>query len=426
MDSFGGLPGIDASGQRGSGGLGLDWLAGCGKDVFLRSFWDQKFLFVARRNTSFYKPVIGPEDVAELANLAVRLSDRTRVRPLVQLVGGEKSAGLVRLRNTAESAASMWRSYDQGATILVQVAQQYWPPLKRMCDTIESELRAPVDATLICTPPGSQAFGRHYDRLNALVIQLSGKKRWRLFGRAIADPLQELPLLPFETAEMGQDRLARWETADRADSVASADIMLEAGDFLYVPRGIYHEVWAEEEAASAHITLAIKPVTYLDLMLAAIARYAEREPNLRRVLPLPMSARNEIVVAPHIRSLAKTLAVKLDVEEALADLEIAFAGSRACHDQSKAPQPATRIRDNSLIAHVSEDRPTVVYNRGHAEFYYGDRLFRVPPKAGAALEFIAVHSRFRVSDVPGLTPDSVVTLIRRLIRANVLRALAET
>jgi len=31
------------------------------------------------------------------------------------------------------------------------------------------------------TPPGSQGFAPHFDDIEAFVIQLEGKKRWRLY-----------------------------------------------------------------------------------------------------------------------------------------------------------------------------------------------------------------------------------------------------
>jgi len=32
------------------------------------------------------------------------------------------------------------------------------------------------------TPPGSQGFAPHYDDIEAFVLQLEGKKRWKLYG----------------------------------------------------------------------------------------------------------------------------------------------------------------------------------------------------------------------------------------------------
>ena len=32
------------------------------------------------------------------------------------------------------------------------------------------------------TPPGSQGFAPHYDDIEAFVIQLEGKKHWRLYN----------------------------------------------------------------------------------------------------------------------------------------------------------------------------------------------------------------------------------------------------
>ncbi len=405
---------------RGPGG-GLAWLLGdARRGTFLQSHWDRLPLHLPRDDADFYRALVTAEQVREIANLAVSLSDATKTRPLVELVGGEKSAGYVRLRDAVSNVQNLWKAHALGSTVLVQMAQRYWSPLARLCEALEADLRSPVDATLICTPAESQAFGRHFDRLNAIVIQIAGRKRWRLLGTAQSAPIQDLPLLPFETAESGRDRLATWAVADRADLSTCSSVVLEPGDLLYVPRGVYHDVWTEGED-SAHITLAIRPVTYVDLMIAALGRYAEHDPAVRAGLPSPAHDCDSEVVRKTLRKAAANFARCIDVDAALADIEAAYRSAAPSGGNSAAERIAAEATPTSTLMHVSSHLPSIVYNRGSAEFYYGDRLFRLPERAGPALQFVAQHRRFRVDQLPGLTPGGAMVLIRRLVRANVLR-----
>src|SRR5579871_2637319 len=305
---------------------GLDWLlATIPRDGFMQTYWDREPLHIARGDQSYYWPLATAEQVHEIAGLAASLSGATKTRTLIELVGGERSAGSVRLRNAVSNSRSLWQAHARGSTILVQMAQRYWAPLARLCEAIEAQLRAPLDATLICTPAGSQAFGRHFDRLDAIVIQLAGRKSWRLLGEAQPSPVQELPLLPFETIETGRDRLAGWDVSDLSLSVVKRSVILEPGDLLYVPRGMYHEVWTEDED-SAHITLAVRPVTYVDLMIAALGRYAERIPTVRARL-MPQVDRDPARVKSMLHELALDFARRIDAEAALGDMEAAYKRS---------------------------------------------------------------------------------------------------
>jgi lysine-specific demethylase/histidyl-hydroxylase NO66 len=78
------------------------------------------------------------------------------------------------------------------------------------------------------TPAGTQGFAPHYDDIEAFVLQLEGKKRWRVYK-----PLKKQDVLPrFSSNNFSQ--------ADVKDPVI--DVTLEAGDLLYFPRGWIHQV----------------------------------------------------------------------------------------------------------------------------------------------------------------------------------------
>ena len=78
------------------------------------------------------------------------------------------------------------------------------------------------------TPAGSQGFAPHYDDIEAFVLQLEGKKHWRVYS-----PRNENESFPifssrnFSESEIGSPII---------------DCILDEGDFLYFPRGFIHQV----------------------------------------------------------------------------------------------------------------------------------------------------------------------------------------
>ena len=79
------------------------------------------------------------------------------------------------------------------------------------------------------TPAGTQGFAPHYDDIEAFVLQLEGKKRWRVYK-----PLTKEDTLPRFSS-------TNYKQSDLTDPPI-IDVILEAGDFLYFPRGFIHQV----------------------------------------------------------------------------------------------------------------------------------------------------------------------------------------
>lgn len=99
-----------------------------------------------------------------------------------------------------------------------------------------------VGANIYLTPAGTQGFAPHYDDIEAFVLQLEGKKRWRVYK-----PLSKEEMLPknssmnFEQKEIGEPII---------------DCTLEPGDLLYFPRGYIHQANACDDVHSLHITVS--------------------------------------------------------------------------------------------------------------------------------------------------------------------------
>lgn len=80
-----------------------------------------------------------------------------------------------------------------------------------------------VGANVYLTPPDSQGFAPHWDDIEAFVLQLEGKKQWKLYK-----PRNSNEVLPrFSSKDFGQEE-------DSLELLMS--VVLEPGDLLYFPR----------------------------------------------------------------------------------------------------------------------------------------------------------------------------------------------
>ena len=149
--------------------------------------------------------------------------------------------------------------WEAGATIVLQALHVNWHPLAVFCRLLEDALGRGVQANAYSTPSGSQGFGVHHDTHDVLVLQVAGQKRWKLY-----DPLLELPL-----------KHQRYSSSLGDHGAPTDDLVLRAGDTLYLPRGWLHE--AETSATdSLHLTIGVAAHTWLDAARDALAPLEER------------------------------------------------------------------------------------------------------------------------------------------------------
>jgi lysine-specific demethylase/histidyl-hydroxylase NO66 len=71
-----------------------------------------------------------------------------------------------------------------------------------VCSTLQEFLGSMVGANMYLTPPGTQGFAPHYDDVEVFILQLEGKKRWRLYEPRTAQ--EKLPR--FSSANFSQVR----------------------------------------------------------------------------------------------------------------------------------------------------------------------------------------------------------------------------
>ena len=152
--------------------------------------------------------------------------------------------------------------------LIVAHAERFGVDVAELTCALEDLFIAPVSANLFVSGVGETALPLHWDNQEVFVVQLVGRKRWR-----ISPPLEPLAW--------------RHRASPPSLEVASEIVTLEPGDRLFVPRGHPHVAEAEG-GRSIHLSIAIHPPTSLDALRlvidAQIAARAERG-ELRRFFP---------------------------------------------------------------------------------------------------------------------------------------------
>ncbi|MFE5853716.1 JmjC domain-containing protein [Streptomyces sp. NPDC056500] len=137
-----------------------------------------------------------------------------------------------------------------GASLVLDAVEKIHPAVGVAAEGLERFLGTPVQANAYASWTDREGFGLHWDDHDVVVVQVHGSKRWRLYG---------------STREAPTFRDVESPESPEGDPVA--DIVLAPGDVLYLPRGWWHAVTADQGTESLHLTFGMVPHTGADLML---------------------------------------------------------------------------------------------------------------------------------------------------------------
>jgi hypothetical protein len=135
-----------------------------------------------------------------------------------------------------------------GATLVVDAVEELHTPIAELAVGLERDVCEHVQVNLYASWGTSHGFDLHWDNHDVFALQVSGRKRWRLYGATRSAPLhRDLEPPPTPAGE------------------PIAEYVLDEGDVLYLPRGHWHDV-AAIGTPSLHLTFGFSPVTGIDLV----------------------------------------------------------------------------------------------------------------------------------------------------------------
>ncbi|MEZ0070588.1 hypothetical protein ABIA32_006641 [Streptacidiphilus sp. MAP12-20] len=155
----------------------------------------------------------------------------------------------------------------EGASLVLDSIEKIHPAIGASAEALERFVGTRVQVNAYASWTDREGFGTHWDDHDVVVVQVSGAKRWKLYGAT-----RDVPTFrDVETPDPPQD-----------DPVA--DLVLNTGDLLYLPRGWWHAVTADQGTASLHLTFGLVSHTGADLLTWVVDQLRARV-ALRRDIP---------------------------------------------------------------------------------------------------------------------------------------------
>jgi len=144
-------------------------------------------------------------------------------------------------KDPGERADLVERLLAANASVMVNYVQATVPALGKLCEAVARETRDHVSAVAIATTGPGGALKVHWDEYDIIVLQVEGAKHWRVYRDPVVNPVYGL------NCKIDEERL-----------VPALEVVLEPGDWLYVPAGWAHQC-DTTSARSLHLGIMFYP-----------------------------------------------------------------------------------------------------------------------------------------------------------------------
>lgn len=144
---------------------------------FFNDYWEKKVLHIPRNCNGYYSSLISSEKLDSI--LRNNSLYYTKNVDIVSYENGKRET-LNPLGRAVPSA--VWDFYANGCSVRILNPQSYSSKLHALVSSLQEYFGNMVGTNLYLTPPGSQGFAPHYDDIEAFVIQIEGKKHWKIYS----------------------------------------------------------------------------------------------------------------------------------------------------------------------------------------------------------------------------------------------------
>jgi hypothetical protein len=385
-------------------------LAPVALDAFFTRYWEREVLYLKRENAHYYDDLLTLRDLERVVAAgglrypALQLSSGGTFLPPEAFCKDVRSGEIV--FSGVPDLDRLQSAYQSGATLSLPGFHRAWRPLAELAGEVESYFNHGVHTNIYLTPRRSQGFDPHYDTHEVFVLQISGRKHWKIFDSLVELPHQSQPFHP----------------SMYKPSTPVLELDLEPGDLLYVPRGVVHTTQTLDEA-SAHVTLGISLYTYIEILTVWL-QGLRNHPAARTGLPPGFLNRREgkSALARDFAELVSALSRSLDADRLIdAFLDRVRAGypgklnlDAGFHaNPAIGPQSRLRTLDSGHYALIEEGESLVLRFSG--------KTAKMPGIARGFILEICARPSFRITELScELDEDARLALARRLYEEGFL------
>jgi ribosomal protein L16 Arg81 hydroxylase len=306
------------------------------------------------------------------------------------------------------------RWIGKGASVVLNDIDALAPGVRQLANELQEAAGGRSQANVYFSMSQHQAFGPHCDVHEVFAVHCNGEKVWNLYENREDTPVNH-PSFQFGDAERER----------RAGKVAE-QILMQPGDLLYIPRGLYHDALASQNGA-LHIAFGVTMPKPLDL-LAMIWDAAVQDPEMRADLPVKgdSAALGKVLtmMGGKVEQILASRAAKEAAAKAVKAWPYAFK-SYDLENQMKIPcAPAPQGAGKGGNYRVSK-QVRIVQQNGRALLSDGKQHVEVPKAVAKQVSFIMSRDTVSATALQQQFPDMTETAVAELIEnMKAMRAIA--
>ncbi len=374
---------------------------------FYSDFYEKKVCRIHRNQADYYKNLLSVELLDEV------LHSHPLSYPNAKLVNASKESppnpeSYTTAGNNIIHKAKFLKQFSEGSTMVFSALHDHLPSLNLFCNTMSQYFSHDFQTNIYCTPPDAQGFHTHYDTHDVFILQIEGSKKWRIYESPLVLPLKTQP---FDDQKPGK---------------IVEEFILNAGDMLYVPRGIMHDA-VSNNVTSMHITAGLLAYSWSEFLIEAILHLSKKDEGFRRNLPVgfgynPKGSDAKDTLQKLLDSLVKNINVEKGFDRFFKEL--------ISNDNPNFPGQLRQVMSLSDLSIDSEIRklPNVNYevsanSKKILIHLYGQEL-EFPTFTEPAVAFLEQNDSFKVADLPDCMDDAgKIVFVKRLVKEGLLNVL---
>lgn len=380
-----------------------------GLDHFLSEYFEKKHLLIKRGDADFYNSVISLFDIDEV------LFSQKLFSPSFRLVNSKTDtypdASTYCYKGTnVVNPKKFVQGFTEGNTLAMAGFQHLHYKLRKFCVDMENLFGHPFQTNLYLTPKDSKGFSPHWDSHDVFVLQISGTKYWKIYenGMALADTQLKFEKKDFDAGNVIDE------------------FVLEPGDFLYIPRGLTHDAYTDEEH-SLHVTTGMLGYTWSQYIIESIVHLSKQEKQFRRFIPLGDIPYEENDYSSMVDELIEKVKDHLSEKTGLER----FAKELSDKQQDCTPNLLTEIMAIDQISSLSivRRRDDIAFSISKSDTFSflksKETILEFPLFCYPVLEYVVQkNTSFTVAQLPDdLDEEGKVVFVKRLLKEGVLNTI---
>lgn len=303
--------------------------------------------------------------------------------------------------------------YNNNCTIVCQALQKAILKLKKTCLNLHSDTNIYFSANIYLTPSNSKGFDYHYDTHDVMILQTHGKKRFLLY-----DKPEYLP-----TTFQSYSNCDVFKKTNYDDKPPIFDKILEAGDLLYIPRGMVHKAESVNET-SLHCTFGFFPMKWHDLFSTLNECITSYKPFRETIF----SNVSERLSTSDIKEKFKTNLLKVLDSESFSFVIDEFLKHQKI--DKRLPMNNSRLLNIESINNLNNETRLKVVTHTHYQVNEGNETISLsfhekkiifPKFMSQSIYYIVNKKEFAIKDIKGeIDIESKMVFVKKLIKEGFL------